>query len=208
MRILFTTLLIFICSVVYANQKAITDTGEEVILYSDGTWEYSGSSVQSESQIKTNSKPFQKPEDSTFLLKSKKNNSAYWINTNKWSFKKATDNKDAEYQFQLKGEDLWGMSITEGVPIPIESLANIALENAKAVALDAKTVKQEYRIVNGIKILYMEIKGTLQGIKFKYLGYYYSDDSGSTQFIVYTGSNLVSKYQKEINSFLNGLTTQ
>ena len=54
----------------------------------------------------------------------------------------------------------------------------------------------------------MEMKGTTQGIKFMYLGYYYSDDSGSTQFITYTGSNLVNKYKLEIYDFLNGLEVQ
>ena len=54
----------------------------------------------------------------------------------------------------------------------------------------------------------MEMKGTLQGIKFMYLGYYYSDDSGSTQFLAYTGSSLVGKYKSEINDFLNGFVVQ
>ena len=201
-------IFILISSISYASQKAITDTGEEVILYSDGTWAYSDKSNQLKNDIVTNNETFQKPESSKFLLKSTKNSSAYWINPNKWSFKKATNEAEAEYVFQLKGSDLHGMSLSEGLSIPIESLANIALENAKEAAPDTKIVKQEYRIVNGIKILYMEMEGTIQGIRFMYLGYYYSDDSGSTQFIAYTGSNLVSKYKAEINDFLNGFGVQ
>ena len=54
----------------------------------------------------------------------------------------------------------------------------------------------------------MEMKGTLQGINFMYLGYYYSDDAGSTQFIAYTASSLVSKYKSEIYNFLNGFRVQ
>jgi hypothetical protein len=49
----------------------------------------------------------------------------------------------------------------------------------------------------------MEMLGTIQGVKFKYLGYYYSDDSGSTQYLTYTGANLVEKYQTDIENFLN-----
>lgn len=71
------------------------------------------------------------------------------------------------------------------------NLIQLALENAKAVAPDAKITKQEYRIVNGNKVIYLEIDGTIQGINFKYLGYYYSNISGSTQYITYTGASLV-----------------
>ena len=54
----------------------------------------------------------------------------------------------------------------------------------------------------------MEMKGTIQGIKFMYFGYYHSDDTGSTQFVAYTGSNLTSKYKSEIYDFLNGFVLQ
>lgn len=54
----------------------------------------------------------------------------------------------------------------------------------------------------------MEMTGTISGVKFIYLGYYYSNYSGATQFIAYTGANLVKKSQTEINNFLNGLVIQ
>ena len=50
--------------------------------------------------------------------------------------------------------------------------------------------------------------GTIQGIKFSYFGYYYSDKSGSTQLLAYTASNLADKYKIEIENFLNGLSIQ
>ena len=142
------------------------------------------------------------------MLKSSSNNSAFWINAKKWSFKKSKTNVEAEYEFSLKGGDLHGMAITEGLEIPIEYLINIALENAQAEAPDAKIVSQEYRIVNGHKVIYLEISGTMYGISFTYFGYFYSDSSGTTQFIAYTGTSLADKYRSEINDFLNGLDKQ
>lgn len=47
----------------------------------------------------------------------------------------------------------------------------------------------------------MEISGIISGIKFTYLNYYLSNSSEATQFVVYTGSNLVKKYQAEIDIF-------
>ncbi len=208
MKKLFVIILFLLAATSYASQKAITDTGEEVILNSDGTWEYSDKAQKATKRIGINKKEFEKPRNSSFLLKSTKNNSAYWINTDKWVFKKSKDRGAAEYTFQLKGKDLYGMAITEGVEIPLESLGNIALTNARKAAPDSKSVKQEFRIVNGKKVLYMEINGTIQGINFTYLGYYYSDASGVTQLVTYTGTNLVDKYKSEINNLLNGLVTQ
>ncbi len=205
-RLISLFIFMLLASTGFSSQKAITDTGEEVILNSDGTWKYINDRQKIANKISTNKVKFKKPGKSTFLLKSTKNNSAYWLDTNKWSFKKGTD--DAEYKMQLKGEDLYAMVISEGVYIPVENLADIALANAKSVAPDVEIVKKEYRDVNGIKVIYMEMNGTIQGIKLSYFGYYYSDDAGSTQFLAYTGSNSTTRYESEISDFLNGLTVQ
>lgn len=207
-RLIIFIISILLATTVYAGQKAITDTGDEVILNSDGTWKYANNSKSTEREIKTNKAKFKKPSSSSFLLKSTKNNSAYWINTNKWSFKKGTSNSDAEYEFQLKDQDLYGMVIAEGVQIPVESLTDIALTNAKSVAPDIEITKKEYRYVNGNKVIYMEMSGTMQGIKLTYFGHYYSDAAGSTQLLAYTGTNLANKYKAEISGFLNGLVVQ
>jgi hypothetical protein len=208
MKKVLVTILVLLAATSYASQKAITDKGEEVILHDDGTWEYSDKEKKPTKTIETSKEKFEKPKSSSFLLKSTKNNSAYWINIDKWSFEKATGNSAAEYQFKLKGKDLYAMAITEGIEVSLESLADLALTNARGAAPDAKIVRQEYRVVNGNKVIYMEISGTIQSIKFTYLGYYYSDASGSTQLTTYTASNLVDKYKSEINDFLNGLVTQ
>ncbi|MDU0354503.1 hypothetical protein RS130_11650 [Paraglaciecola aquimarina] len=126
----------------------------------------------------------------------------------KWKFKKNENgHEDAEYTFQLKEGDLYGMVISEQVEIDVEALTDIAFENAKGAAPDAKVVKKEYRMVNGHKVIYMEIVGTIQSIKFKYLGYYFSNSTGSTQYLTYTGTNLEQKYKDDINMFLNGFST-
>ena len=99
------------------------------------------------------------------------------------------------------------MVITEAVEIDVKSLTDIALSTAKSAAPDMRIIKKEYRIVNNKKVIYMEMSGTVQSIKVTYLGYYYTSPSGSTQLVVYTGTNLVSKYRNEISDILNGLST-
>ena len=156
--------------------------------------------------IQVNKNTFNKPKESSFLVKSTTNKSAFWINTNKWSFSKTkNDTKAKEYEFRLKGKDLYGLAITEEIEIPLQSLTDIALSNAQDVGPDIKILKKEYRTVNGKKVIYMEMGGTMQGMKITYLGHYYSDTYGTTQFLVYTATNLIGKYKPEINRFLNGL---
>jgi hypothetical protein len=208
---LFTLLLsTFLTFPVLASQQAITDTGKKVILQDDGTWVYAnGESPQlNPKDIPTIAEPFTRSDKANFQVKSTKNNTAYWIDTSSWAFEKGQDHKAAEYQFRLKGKDLYGMAISEGFSVPLLQLANIALENARKVAPDAIVSRQEYRTVNGLKVLYMEMKGTTQGIKFTYMGYYYSNDKGSTQLVTYTATNLADQFRPAATEFLNGLVTQ
>jgi hypothetical protein len=204
-KITLVLISLFAFNLTQGQLKAVTETGEEVILYDDGTWKYQNEDEAEVKGIPTNSNKFEKSDESTFLLKSSKLNVGIYIDPKKWSFKKATDNPDAEYELQLKDGDLYGMVITEKVEIPIEALKSIAVENAKSVAPDLKIVKEEYRIVNGIKVLLLQMNGTMQGVKFSYYGYYYSNTNGTVQFITYTSQNLMDSYRPQSEKLLNGL---
>ena len=204
-KIILVVCCLFLMVSVNAQKKAITETGDEVVLFDDGTWEYQNKEILVEMEIPTNAKVFEKGEKATFLLKSKKLNVGFWLNPKKWKFNKAKENLESEYEFELKGEDLYGMVISEKVEIPLETLRSIALENGKEVAPDLRVVNEEYRFVNGIKVLLLEMSGTMQGIKFSYYGYYFSSSNGTVQFITYTSQNLLDSYKKECNDLLNGL---
>jgi len=192
-----------------ASKKAITDEGDVVVLNDDGTWVYENGKAEAEINLDTNPLIFSKHADSKFMLKSGNTNTAFWIDPKKWAFKKNENGHDsAEYTFNAKGSDLYGMVISEQIEIKLEDLANLAFEKAKGAAPDIKVIKKEYRMVNERKVIYMEMEGTIQSIKFTYLGYYFSDSSGSTQYLTYTGSNLVKKYRTDIDNFLNGFASQ
>jgi len=201
---LFLFLFIFIISLGHAQVKAITDTGDEVILYNDGTWKYVNSEKQTTTEIKINPTTFEKSKDATFLLKSKVTNVGFWLNTKKWKFQKAVDNPAAEYELTFKNGDLYSMIVTEEVEMPLLTLRDLALENARSVAPDARFTQEEYRNVNGKKVLMVEIEGTMQGLKFSYRNYYFTNSSGSVQFVTYTATKLLKKYLNEIEELLNG----
>ncbi len=177
-------------------------------MYDDGTWKYVSDIKENDksSNFKINPSPFTKDNDADFQVKSKIIDVGVWINAKKWSFTKPSDESaSAEYEFKLKGEDAYAMLIAERIEVPLENLKHIALQNAQNVAPDIKIVFEEMRKVNNKDVLCLQMEGTIQGIKFVYFGYYYSDENGSLQLITYTSNNLFKKYKSSLQSFLNGI---
>ena len=188
-----------------AQTSAVTSTGDEVILYEDGTWKYADGKLPSEEEIPVNSKKFKKDKSSTFLIESSRVDLGFYINPKKWSFNKDSDiNSEAEYELRLKDGDLYGMIISEKFEMPLTTLRDLAVENGRKVAPDLRIVNEEYRTVNGLKVLWLRMDGSMQGIKFSYYGYYYSGEEGTVQFITYTAQNMLEDYRNDCETLLNG----
>ncbi len=191
---------------VFAQKIAVTETGEQVILYDNMTWKYQNEEKRdAAAEIPTNPKKFSKSKQATFLLKSNKLNVGFWLNPEKWKFEKATNNPQAEYELHLKEGDLYAMIISEKLEIPLETLKFAAFKNGKDAAPDLQITKEEYRTVNGLKVLLLQMDGTLQGVKFSYYGYYFSNKKGTVQFITYTSQNLLDDYKTMCEELLNGM---
>ncbi len=188
-----------------AQTRAITDTGQEVVLHSNGTYSYVNEEDAAAVNIPVNPENFSKSSNASFLLKSKKMNVGFYLDPKLWSFGESRDNPDAEYEVVLKGEDLYAVIITEKIEVPLETLKSVALDNARQIAPDIKVVQQEYRTVNGQKVLYLQLDGTMDGMKISYSGYFYSDASGTVQFITFTSQNLVEEYREMSQQLINGL---
>ena len=199
-------ILILISFTVQSQISAITETGDEVVLYNDRSWIYTDQFLNEVTEIKTNPYKFTKDRKLTFLLKSKVFNLGIYINPKDWTFEKGGEiNDETEYEFSYKHGDLYGMVITEESELSLESLRDIAIENANVVSPDIHIVKEEYRTVNGIKVLLLQLDGTIQGTKFTYLGYYFSNENGTVQFLTYSTRKLMEKYKGECEKLLNGL---
>jgi hypothetical protein len=201
-------LFFLISKIGFSQISAVTSNGDEVILYKNGTWKYA-SKNDSSKEIPMSSVKFEKDSKSTFQVKSNVIPSiSIYINPKIWSFEKPEDSHSKEYKFQLKGKEAYGMLITERVELPLETLREAALTNAKSAAPDIEIIEQEYRVVNGTKVLFMRMDGTISGMEFSYYGYYYSSKSGSVQFITYTFKNLLTEFRADLESILNGLVVK
>jgi hypothetical protein len=208
----FTLLFLFLIAfnISKGQINALTENGKQVILFNNGTWKYSADSTLGKKNrtdtIKMNPAKFSKSGDATFLAKSNTVNVGVYVDPDKWTLKTHNENEsNPEYRFSLKSGDGYAMLETEKTPIGLEAMRNIALINAQKAAIDARITKQEYRIVNNKRILFLEISGTIQGIKFKYMGYYFSNEKGTTQLLSYTSEAMYNDANKEMETFLNGL---
>ncbi len=204
-HILLSICLCFVTIAISAQTRAVTATGEEVLLYSNGSWEFLEEDGGLSTEIPFSSVTYRKDINSNFLVKSKSFDVGVFINSREWSFTKSEVDEDSEYEFQLKGEDLYAMAITERVGIPLDMMAEVALVNARDVAPNIRMIKEEYRIVNGLKILFLQMSGSISGFEVTYLGYYYSNENGTVQLITYTATTLLEEYRPESEKFLNGL---
>jgi hypothetical protein len=202
--------LLFFCSSLKAQVKALTENGREVILNENGTWNYaSGDTVKSNhsDSIITNPVIFHKINGATFLVKSNSVNVGVYLDPDKWIFLPHKDNQvNPEYTFQMKSQKGYAMILTEPTPIDIENMKSIALENAQKSAADAVVTHSEYRTVNNNKVLCLTMKATIKGIKFVYFGYYYSNSKGTTQLLSYGSEAMFKESFKDWQDFLNGFS--
>jgi hypothetical protein len=202
MKHLFLFFSLFFSLVSFGQQYATTDNGKRVKLNEDGTWKYEVRETPvKESELKT----YTKPSQATKLVQSAKNNFAFWYDASKWTIDKKTDNDAAEFSLSIKGEDGYAMLISERLEIDLASLKDVAISNAREEDPNMSLDKEEYRMVNGIKVLHLQMSGKMSGVKFTYIGYYCSNEKGTVQFVCYTGTSLLPDYQKDFENLLNGL---
>jgi hypothetical protein len=196
-------------SPVKTNQQipAMTNKGAAVVLNNDGTWAYADK-ANSEKISSTDSilnLLASNNSNSIFLLKSEKANVAIKVNTEKWKYKKTNGDEASEYTFDLKQKDAYAYLITERIEMSLKTLKKLAFENAQDAAPDIKITDEEYKKVNGVQVLFLKMEGTVETLKFSYLGYYYSSKKGTIQFLTATTQNLLKENQSDMEELLNGM---
>ena len=202
-------ILVFLClitgSMIAQDLKAVTEDGRQVILHKNGKWDFVQLSKDKSEALKN----YSKPDDAKMLIKGKKETYGIWYNGSKWKLKdqEKSNNSSAEYQFEHSEGDAYAMVIFERVDMKLENLRDIAFENAKSVAPDAKIVFEDKRLVNGAEVLCVRIIGTIDSIAFQYYNYYYAGPAGTIQIVTYTSQNLIQEYEKDFTDFLNGFVT-
>ncbi|NOQ35092.1 MAG: hypothetical protein GQ569_04265 [Methylococcaceae bacterium] len=188
-------LMLFISLSLQADEStnAVTEDGRNVILYSDGTWAF------------RQEMPQLRPQKANKSLKGKRGAYEVFYNDKLWKQGNA-GNEDAEIQLQHNNGDGYAMIIFERIPVPLENLKKLALENVRSVASNVEIAGEERKLVNGYEMMVLRINGAIEGIPFSYLNYYASGDWGTIQFVTYTATVLMPEYETDFLDLLNGLT--
>lgn len=181
------------------DMRATTEDGRKVILKKDGTYRV----VESPKPSALGSQAYQKPVKATAVCKPKGDRFLIWYDPSVWREEDTTNS--TKPSFIHKDGDIRAVDIAERIETSIEALKEIAVNNARQAAPDARVTFEENRVVNGKNLLCMKIEGTIKGIKFVYLSYYYAGRAGIIQHITYAPANLFSEYETDMTNFLNGL---
>lgn len=204
-RILFCCCLLLLACGANTQIMGTTDTGDKVILYSDGRWSYAERDSLIEAEIPTNPKPFKKSKSADFLLRSTRTSTGFYLDPKAWTYTSTEDGASAEYELDHKNGSLYALIITEHLDLSLNALGNIALENARSAAPDVKVTSKEYRTVNGKKVLMMRMVGTISDIRFSYVGYYYTTKGISVQYLAYSSEAFMEENLSTVEELLNGL---
>jgi hypothetical protein len=195
----FVSIMVLFQGLGYAQDiRAKTENGRDVILKSNGTWVFVDAGKTS-----PDSGAFQKSEKATSVFTAKGGKFSVWFDPSKWT--QGESEKTGRTTFRHVDGDVYGLLIYERIGMTLPGLKEIAIDNAKKAAPDAKVTYEEKREVNGKEILCMRIAGTIKGVNFIYNGYYYAGKEGSIQFITYTSENLFQEYEPAMTELLNGL---
>lgn len=204
MRGLLICVLLLVCCAMNclgASTKAITQDGKVVYLHEDGTWGYEEKAVPSDSTNYT----ITTPDGSTEVARSKKGFVEIWYNPNTWSAAKQKNEAESEFQFRHKVGDVYVVMIVEEFEMTIETLKEMAEENARSTTDELTITRDTLLAINGREMASLDMLGVIKGIAFKYRGCYWAGRDGCVQVVAYTGSRLFDKYSADIDMLMSGI---
>lgn len=186
----------------HAQERATTANGRAVLLYPDGKWKYAPALVESDKHKGADAVERNRPASATEKLDLAKGKLALYYDPGKW--KPVPRNEPGRLSLLHNEGDGYSLILAERLEVSLDALRNIALQNALNAAPDARITSERRLKVNGVEVMELQIRGTIQSIPFVYLGYYYSGKEGSIQLLTYTASNLFDEYRDDFQELLDG----
>ncbi len=202
----FTVALMF-PSAPNLDQRARTEDGRVVILRDDGTWVYAEEMKETRGEAAA-LKVYSKSPNARKQYQGRRGTFALYLEPGVWLELNEQINPDAEVSFRHRDGDTLVMVIAERLQIPLQTLKQIAIDNAKAGSDRVEVVSEEMRMVNGNEILCLKMNLETQGIQFTFYNYYYSGPEGAIQVVTWTGSNLFREFEQDMSNLLNGFVVQ
>ncbi len=220
MRTRLATLLIGLFTIpLTAQEIAVTESGDSIFIYDDGTWSYdlkAQSKGMEENVLKfqtldlsieNHGRKFTLPSQT--LKKIDKDSEFYKISYNPSNWKRvppATINPIASYTFGDESKGIYAMLIAENIEMGTENIYKFALQHAETNAGAApKVLRSEWVMVNGVKMINGEYDVNLNGLKFTFNSLFYSTEKGTIQLMTWTFTNQYTANKPMLEEILAGL---
>ncbi len=193
---------------IFNDEYAITDSGKKVLLHDNGTWEYY---VEKKIEIKEEIKEIEeieitKSENVKADIRGNRKTYTIWYDNNKWTNSKLKSNSNnIEYEFFNMDKSIYASMISEKTKIPVDTLKELVLFNAKKEGVNVQLLESNYRNVNNSKLLFMKYSVILDGFSHIFCGYIFSNDKGSYQFFTKIRAEFFSEKKTDIEELINGL---
>ncbi len=215
--LLVSGLLFLLQTSAYTQVRAITEAGDTIYVYNDGTWSFTLENKEGdldaqleylsmELDIDTLDQIFEADKTLTKEVASKfgffkiKYDDKYWKRIPPGEL-----NAVAELAFKAQERDIFCMVISEEIGVgAIPALKTAVNSLREKLNGEVKILKVEDRTVNGVKVVRGVFELKLSGITMIFDTYYYSSDKGTVQFTIWTAANLWEKYEADIDRFHNG----
>ena len=94
--------------------------------------------------------------------------------------------------------------IAERTQISYDALEKMALTNARNADANARIAKKGWRMVNGEKLMVLEIEATSSGVPFVFYGHYYAGPAGTIQIVGWTAKNLLDEHRVTFDALVAG----
>jgi len=210
-------LLMAICSISWGQMTAVTENGDTIYVYNDGTWSYEPfgeNSLRAEEELfgskielDTLEGNFSVPSSANKVAKSSMGFYEFHYDSRKWKRIPAGSlNEDAEMAFQHTEKDIYCMIIAEELEIGLENIFNIALSNMEEnTGAEVEVMEAQLKNVNGTEMIRGVVDMNLSGMNLVFDSYYSSTEDGTIQLTVWTGHNLFDRYEDIIEDLHNGL---
>jgi hypothetical protein len=118
---------------------------------------------------------------------------------------KSEDTRDrSTVQFAHSSGGAWIKVISEPLLVPIDKMADVALANARSVDPKASEIRRGFRLVNGLRVAFLEYAATIENYPIIFYAHFYSDDAGTLQIIGWSSKTTIESYRSKIESFVSG----
>ena len=216
MKNYLVALFLLTLSNAFAQTVAVTEYGDTIYVYDNGTWSFDLLDVMPEVSeldfldtkltLDTISTPFTVNKQAQKEIENKTKQFKVKYNEKVWKrVPPATLNDDADFAFEAKNKDIWCVIIAEETEISKENLFRIAKNTmAENTGASTKILKTEIRNVNGTEVLRGVLNAEISGISFVFDTYYFSNEKGSVQFTTWTSDKIWESNESMIVELLNG----